>query len=57
MPKVSVLLPTYKPNPLHLTQAIEGLRAQSETDWECIICDEPTDVDAHAFIMEYLVDE
>lgn len=57
MSKVSVLLPTYKPNPLHLTETLEGLRAQTETDWECIICDEPTEIDTHAIVMEYLVDE
>jgi glycosyltransferase involved in cell wall biosynthesis len=57
MPKVSVLVPTYKPNPQHLSESLESLRAQSETDWECIICDEPTDVDTHALVMDYLVDE
>lgn len=55
--KVSVLIPTHKPNPLHLTETLESLRAQTETDWECIICDEPTEVDTHAMIMEYLVDD
>lgn len=57
MPRISVLIPTYKPNSLHLTETLEGLLAQTETDWECIICDEPTDVDTHAIVMEYLVDE
>ena len=57
MPKISVLIPTYKPNPLHLTETLESLRAQSETDWECIICDEPTETDTHSIIMEYLVDD
>jgi len=57
MPKISILIPTHKPNSLHLTEALESLRAQTETDWECIICDEPTETDTHAMIMEYLVDE
>ena len=57
MSKISVLVPTYKPNPQHLSETIESLHAQSETDWECIICDEPTEVDTHSMVMEYLVDE
>jgi glycosyltransferase involved in cell wall biosynthesis len=57
MPKVSVLVPTYKPNPQHLSETLESLRSQSETDWECIICDEPTEVDTHEMVMDYLVDE
>jgi glycosyltransferase involved in cell wall biosynthesis len=57
MPKISVLVPTYKPNPQHLSETVESLRAQSETDWECIICDEPTEIDTHAMVMDYLVDE
>ncbi|MDP6561359.1 MAG: glycosyltransferase [Candidatus Peribacteraceae bacterium] len=57
MSKVSVLVPTYKPNAQHLSETLESLKAQSETDWECIICDEPTDTDTHALVMDYLVDE
>lgn len=57
MPTVSVLVPTYKPKEQHLTETLESLRAQTETDWECIICDEPTEVDTHAMVMDYLVDE
>lgn len=57
MPKVSVLVPTYKPNSQHLSESLESLRAQTETDWECIICDEPTDTDTHSILMDYLVDE
>ncbi len=54
--KVSVLLPTYKPNAQHLTETLESLCAQTETDWECIICDEPTDVDTHSMVKKYLAD-
>lgn len=57
MAKVSVLVPTYKPNPQHLTETLESLRMQTETDWECIICDEPTDTDTYALILDYLKDE
>ncbi|MBT4119746.1 MAG: glycosyltransferase [Candidatus Peribacter sp.] len=57
MPKVSVLVPTYKPKELHLSESLESLRGQTETDWECIICDEPTDTDTHALILDYMVDE
>lgn len=57
LPRVSVLVPTYKPNPLHLSEALESVRAQSEQDWECIICDEPTEVDTHAMVMDYLIDD
>lgn len=57
MPKVSVLVPTYKPNPQHLTESLESLRGQSEQDWECIICDEPTGTETREMVMDYLVDE
>jgi glycosyltransferase involved in cell wall biosynthesis len=39
MPKVSVCIPTY--NRAHfLTQAIGSVQAQTESDWELIICDD-----------------
>lgn len=55
--KVSVLIPTYKPQRTHLTESLESLRAQTETNWECIICNEPADGDIRDIVMDYLVDE
>lgn len=38
-PKVSICLPTYN-GEKYLTEAIESVIAQSETDWELLICDD-----------------
>ncbi len=40
MPRVSILLPTYEPSPAHLRQALQGILAQTITDWELIVCDD-----------------
>src|SRR3989344_7871952 len=53
MPKVSVLIPLYKPNPAHLTETLDRLMAQTEQDFECIICEEPTDVDCSGTLSRY----
>ncbi|MCA9370334.1 MAG: glycosyltransferase [Candidatus Peregrinibacteria bacterium] len=56
MPKVSVLIPIYKPNPKHLEESLDGLLKQSEQDFEAIICEEPTDVDSSAVLTKYVND-
>ncbi|MBM3231553.1 glycosyltransferase family 2 protein [Candidatus Peregrinibacteria bacterium] len=57
MPKVSVLIPTYKPDPRHLRETLQSLLTQTEQDFECILCDEPTKTDTKAIIAEYLRDK
>lgn len=54
--KISVLIPVYKPNPEHLREAIACVYAQTEQDFECIICDEPTETDTRAMLGETLKD-
>ena len=45
MARVSVLMPMYKPKAEYLLQALESLFAQTETDWECIIHNQPWEGD------------
>lgn len=56
MPKVSVLVPTYKPNAEYLEAVMKCLFEQTYTDWECIVCDEPTDTDTKSLLGAYLED-
>lgn len=55
--KVSVLVPIYKPNASYLREALDRLLAQTEQDFEVIICEEPTDVDSTQVLKPYLEDE
>ena len=55
-PKVSVLVPTYKPNARFLREAMDSLLRQSEQDFACVICDEPTEVNTRAILTPYLSD-
>ena len=55
-PRVSVLMPTYKPNAQHLIEAIESVFAQTEQNWTLHIQDEPTEVDTEKIIENYLQD-
>lgn len=57
MARFSVLIPTYRPNSDHLSQTLKGLLEQTEQDWECHICDEPTDVDTEALVEPFLEDQ
>ncbi len=58
MSKASVLIPLYKPNPTHLTETLDSLMAQTEQDFECIMCEEPTDIrhSTFAVLRPYLGD-
>lgn len=57
MSKVSILIPTYKPTASFLKEAIGSLLAQTEQDFEVIICDEPTEVDTESIVKHYLQDK
>ncbi len=50
-------MPTYKPNPSFLREAIDSVRRQTHTDWRLIINDEPTDVDTRAMVEPFLKDD
>ncbi|MEB0047240.1 MULTISPECIES: glycosyltransferase [unclassified Pseudomonas] len=39
-PKISVVMPTYNPNPVWLTEAIESVRKQLYLNWELCIADD-----------------
>ena len=39
-PKISVVMPTYNPNPVWLTEAIESVRKQVYLNWELCIADD-----------------
>ncbi len=56
MARISVLMPVYKPKAEYLQQALASLFAQTETDWECIIHNQPWDGDARGPIAAYLAD-
>lgn len=56
MTRVSVLMPMYKPKPEYLRQALASLFAQTETDWEAILVNQPWDQDITHDISEYLKD-
>ena len=56
MARVSVLMPVYKPKVEYFRQALDSLFAQTETDWECIIHNQPWDFDLQGALAEYLHD-
>jgi GT2 family glycosyltransferase len=51
MPLISVLMPTYNPNPIWLREAIESVRAQIYPRWELCIAD---DASASAEVLDIL---
>ncbi len=54
MPKVSVLMPVYKTNPQHLSEAIDSILNQTFTDFEFLILDDcPTDKSVEKIVKEY----
>ena len=56
MPKISVLTPTYNPDPNHLKEAIDRLLAQTEQDWTLFIHDDASKVDVSGMVKPYLTD-
>ena len=43
-------MPTYRPNEEYLRAAIDSVFAQTETDWQLFVSDEPTDVNTEEMI-------
>ncbi len=56
MARVSVLMPVYKPKIEYFAQALDALFAQTETDWECIIHNQPWEFDLQGALKKYLDD-
>lgn len=53
MPKVSVLMPVYKTNEVHLREAIESILSQTFTDFEFLILDDCPEDDREAIVKSY----
>ena len=56
MPSVSILLPTYDPQPAHLRAAIASVLAQTFTDWELIIHDDASKFNVEEMVRPFLTD-
>ncbi|CAN5770106.1 N/A [soil metagenome] len=53
-PLISILMPTYNPNPVHLRAAIESVRAQLYPHWElCIADDASTSANVRPILEQY----
>ena len=55
-PFISILLPTYEPNPTHLREALHRLVAQTEKRWTLCIRDDASTVDVRSMLEPYLQD-
>lgn len=55
-PLIDVLIPTYNPNPEHLTETLKSLLAQKYTDWHALIHDDCSDTDTEAIVKPFLKD-
>jgi glycosyltransferase involved in cell wall biosynthesis len=49
-PQVSIVMPVYRPDPRHFAEAIDSILAQTFTDWELVIVEDPSDRTGHAVI-------
>lgn len=54
---VSVLIPTYNPDPEFLRQALDSLKAQTFTGWTALIHDDCSSTDVQATVAPYLTDK
>lgn len=45
-PTVSVLMPVFNPHPVYFPQAVASIVAQSFTDWELVIVEDPSELSA-----------
>ncbi len=53
---VSILLPTYEPDPAHLREAVGSVLRQTEADWDLLIHDDASQADVRSIVQEYLSD-
>jgi glycosyltransferase involved in cell wall biosynthesis len=51
-PAVSVVMPVYRPDPAYFAAAIDSVLAQTFSDWEMIIVEDPSDRPGHAVVEE-----
>lgn len=55
-PIVSILMPTYEPNPQHLSEALHSLFAQTQQDWTLFIHDDASKSNVLGMVKPYLED-
>ncbi len=56
-PRISILLPTYEPNPAHLRTALDVAMTQTEKSWTLHINDDASATDTRAIVGPYLKDQ
>lgn len=57
-PKLSIVVPTYNPNPEFLRKALDSVLAQTYSNWELCICNDcSTQSDADAIVQEYVAQD
>lgn len=55
-PTIDILIPVYNPDPLHLAEALAGLKTQTVQEWHALICDDGSPVDVQKMIATDLAD-
>ncbi len=55
-PLVSILIPTYEPNPVHLREAIECVLAQTNDRWTMFIHDDASNANVEEIVRPFLSD-
>ncbi len=55
-PLIDICVPTYNPQPQHLKEALDNIRAQTLQDWTVFIHDDASHVDVAAMVKPYLTD-
>ena len=54
-PTLSIVMPTYNPNPLYFRKALDSVLAQTYTNWKLCICnDASSQPEAAAIVQEYM---
>jgi len=58
LPLISIIMPTYNPNPIWLQEAIESVANQSYTSWElCIADDASTNPEIRTLLEKYVAED
>jgi glycosyltransferase involved in cell wall biosynthesis len=55
-PLISILLPTYEPDPAHLREAIESVLGQTESRWQLLVHDDASTVNVASIVEPFLKD-
>lgn len=49
-PRVSVVMPVYRPHPVYFAEAVDSVLAQSLPDWELVIVEDPSERDGRSIV-------